>query len=311
MRAFFLQVAFLSAYFVLIGNCLSQDTARSESSVTPRPIREIKSIKQLKLQVGKTIGYKVYPEDIGYRSVSGIAISGEAAYICDQGLNQLTKIDLNTGGVIVSKKIDASPWDVMCFNGHVYVTANNYDNHVKVLLVFERDLQLVLEQEIGFNMADNWDFYTVSQDSLMISYEIFEPLVCDSICLVRVDTHNKIRIDTVSEAEFCSIMLNVRSVVPPRILRSSNCEKEVEVSDFVVRGKRFKMVKEDDRSYMVTDYGWFEMPSDSNPVFYPGFKSWRPKNNIYTASNFDFTSDKVVFFEIDSRELTLYICRYY
>jgi|GEM_PF-4422286 hypothetical protein len=235
--------------------------------------RKIKSEKKYEFKMGKTFKYDEC-ETGEVTSANGITIVGDDVYIGDEFENSIKKINIKTGELKTGSKVklplDQSISDIAYLNGKIYAITSD-----KTILVFNADLQLITKKTTpNYGIAQSTILYS-DNDSLEFAYYDNE-----TIRTMKVYKNSEIITDSIKTYGY-----DLEKKVDDHIFHSTG-------------GKLYKVIEKDSCYYLGTQYGCYETKKKIDYGY-----------NI-TGRSFDYTKDRIVFFEVNAKKFTLNIYEY-
>jgi hypothetical protein len=221
------------------------------------------------------IGFCLIEGDESY-GVKSIAIFPNSKYvfIIDASYNNLKRIDISTGKILSSKKMNDyfkddnhTLIDVAVFKGKIYATSNSD------ILIFDADLNYLNSIKVKSEVPNTVRFSKVTKDSLFIylSHKQLQDRDIEEEQLVITDKINFINKIRIPISQFIGDSKKKRAL-----------------------GKEYWVNMADDKVVLYNKYGCYEL------------KGSIPNIKYFSSRNIDFDDKSIVYFDSTPKQFTLY-----
>ena len=228
--------------------------------------------KIFKYKTGSVIGYEKSEGEPYFTTINALILDGNYVYFGDNVQKNIKKIDLKTGEVKSNRLNIIGKIDWIREIGII-------NKHIFVLTTFclyefDGDLNLIHQYKLG-PFATDAIFVNQSSDK-SLEFRIYcEP----GIHTIRIDDKFNVKHDSIADV-------------------NNKISDEMEDRfNFYNKGKKFEQIESENKYYVKNSFGTFAIPC-------------KISINDNDVRNFDFNDKRIVYFEINYKEMTLHVLDY-
>lgn len=212
--------------------------------------------------------------------IKSLLIYNNCAYLTDPFHGNVKKIDLVSGIVKSSSILLNDKYFKICsitsFNNSLYVFSEKED-----VFILDYDLTVKDQFKLDSKYKGDKDVYYIKQDTLVI----FRP------------NNDVVQLDN-GQMQVSLIKIDKKHSISREVLLYPDYETYKDLFPNI-RGSKYLETKEQEKNYLITSYGKFELPEGLPNT-----------SQYYDSKNMDFTFDKIVYFNITPEKVQITVCEY-